>query len=244
MPGVEDTMARPQRRARKGDPKLAVAYCRVSTSLERQNLGNDAQAQAIEEWSRRNGVRIVEWFVEECSGGLELSKRTVLMQALAATVAHGAGKLVVQKMDRLARDSVVACLALGELERNGASLAVADGAGEGDGPTAQLLRSVLLAVAEFEKSMIALRVKAALQVKKSRGEMTGVAPYGMRLSPDGKTLEPHPEETAIKARLRQLRASGMSIRGVLQQAKVEGLCNRKGKPFTLRSLHSIVKVAA
>lgn len=237
-------MGRTLRRVRRGDPKLAVAYCRVSTSLERQNLGSDAQVASIEEWARRNDVRIVEWFIEEASGGAELARRPILLQALAATVAHGAGKLVVQKMDRLARDSVVACLALGELERNGASLAVADGAGEGDGPTAQLLRSVLLAVAEFEKSMIGLRVRAALQVKKSRGEMTGVAPYGMRLSSDGKTLEPHPEETAIKDRLRQLRASGLTVRGVLQRANEEGLCNRKGKAFTLRSLHSIVKDAA
>lgn len=236
-------MARTMRRVRKGDPTIAVAYCRVSTSLERQNLGNDAQAQAIEEWARRNGIRIVEWFVEEASGGAELVRRPGLLQALAATVAHGAGKLVVQKMDRLARDSVVACLALGELERNGASLAVADGAGEGDGPTAQLLRSVLLAVAEFEKSMIALRVKAALQVKKSRGELTGVAPYGMRLSADGKTLEPHPQEAETMARLRQLRASGMSIRCVMEQATLEKLSNRKGKPFTLRSLHTIVRNA-
>lgn len=236
-------MARTMRRARKGDPKLAVAYCRVSTSLERQNLGNDAQAQAIEEWAKRNGVRIVEWFVEECSGGLELSKRTVLMQALAATVAHGAGKLVCQKMDRFSRDSVSACLALGELERNGASLALTDGAGEGEGPTAQLLRSVLLVVGQFEKSMIAMRVRAALQVKKSRGELTGVAPYGMRLSSDGKTLEPHPEEAATMARLRQLRASGMSIRCVMEQATLEGIRNRRRKPFTLRSLHTIVRNA-
>lgn len=228
-------------RCKRGDPGLAVAYCRVSTNLERQGLGERAQVEAIEEWARRNGVRIVEWFCEECSGGLELSKRTVLMNALAATVAHGAGKLVVQKMDRFSRDSVSAVLALSELERNGASLSVADGAGEGDGPTAQLLRSVLLAVAAFEKSMIALRIKAALQVKKNRGEMTGSAPYGMRLSSDGKTLEPHPEEKAIKESLRILRASGLTLRAVRDHAAAQGMLNRKGKPFTMAALHALVK---
>jgi DNA invertase Pin-like site-specific DNA recombinase len=216
----------------------------VSTSLDRQNLGSDAQVASIEEWSRKNDVRIVEWLVEEVSGGAELARRPVLLQALGATVAHGAGVLVVQKIDRFSRDGVTAALALGELERNGATLAVADGAGGGEDPTAQLIRAVLLAVAQFEKAMIAVRVRSALQVKKTRGEMTGVAPYGTRLSSDGKTLEPHPEESAIKERLRQLRTSGLTIRAIIRQANVEGLCNRKGKPFTLRSLHVIVKDVA
>lgn len=236
-------MARP-RRSKKGDPTLAVAYCRVSTDRDRQDLGSQAQVDAIKAWAERSNVRIIEWFTEECSGGLELSKRPVLLNALAATVVHGAGKLVVQKMDRLARDTVAACLALGELERNGASLAVADGAGEGEGPTAQLLRSVLLAVAEFEKSMIALRIKAALQVKRSRGEMTGAAPYGMRLAADGKTLEGNPEEIATKESLRMLRASGLTLRALRDHAAGQGLLNRKGKPFTLAALHALVKDAA
>ncbi len=159
-------------------------------------------------------------------------------------MAHGAGLLVVQKIDRFSRDAVTAALSLAELERNGATLAVADGAGGGEDPTAQLIRAVLLAVAQFEKAMIAVRIRAALQVKKNRGEMTGRAPYGMRVSHDGKTLETNPDEHAIKERLRQLRASGLTIRGVQREAATEGLCNRKGKPFTLRALHTLVRDAA
>jgi DNA invertase Pin-like site-specific DNA recombinase len=101
-----------------------------------------------------------------------------------------------------------------------------------------------LAVAQFEKSMIAVRIRAALLVKKNRGEMTGVAPYGKRLSADGKTLEDNPTEHIIKERLRHLRSSGLTIRAVLQQATEEGLRNRKGKPFTLRALHSLIRNAA
>ncbi len=233
-----------QRRSKRGDPKLAVAYCRVSTDRERQDLGSHAQVASIEAWAHRSDVRIVEWFIEEASGGAELARRPVFLQALAATVAHGAGILVVQKIDRFSRDAVTAALALGELERNGATLAVADGAGGGEDPTAQLVRAVLLAVAQFEKTMIAVRIRAALQVKKTRGEMIGAAPYGMRLAIDGKTLEPNPEEIAIAAGLRALRATGLTLRALRDRSAERGLLNRKGNPFTLAALHALVKNAA
>jgi DNA invertase Pin-like site-specific DNA recombinase len=199
---------------------------------------------AIKAWAVKSGITIVEWFVEEASGGADLAKRPILLQALGATFAHGAGTLVVQKIDRFSRDSVTAALALGELERNGASLAVAEGAGGGEDPTAQLVRAVLLAVAQFEKAMIAVRIRAALQVKQHRGEMTGKAPYGMRLSCDGKTLEPDPIELETRDKLRKMRASGMTLRALRDHAAGQGLLNRKGKPFTLAALHALVKDAA
>ena len=99
----------------------------------------------------------------------------------------------------------------------------------------------MIAVAKFEKCMIRMRIKAALQVKKGRGELTGVAPYGMQLSGNGKTLESSPHEGATKEHLRQLRGSGLTIRAIQDCALRQGLVNRKGKPFTLRAIYNMVK---
>ena len=52
-----------------GDPKLAVAYVRVSTDTDRQALGAQAQRDAITRWAEGSGITIVQWFVEEVSGG-------------------------------------------------------------------------------------------------------------------------------------------------------------------------------
>jgi DNA invertase Pin-like site-specific DNA recombinase len=50
------------------------------------------------------------------------------------------------------------------------------------------MRDVGLAAARFERAMIAARTKAALAVKKARGESTGTPPYGWRVGEDGKML--------------------------------------------------------
>jgi DNA invertase Pin-like site-specific DNA recombinase len=100
----------------------------------------------------------------------------------------------------------------------------------------------LLAVARFEKALIRSRIKAALAVKRSRGERIGAAPYGTKA--EGKSLTVHPTEAATAQRLRELRSSGLTLRAVIDQATAEGLCNRMGKPFTLAAVHKLVKDAA
>jgi DNA invertase Pin-like site-specific DNA recombinase len=162
-------------RHRRGDPKLAIAYCRVSTDLDRQELGAEAQRSAIEAWANREKVSISAWYVEEASGGVSLDRRPIFLEAIAATAVHGAGSLVVQRLDRFSRDGLTAALAEAELQRNGATLAIADGAGGGTDPTAALIRGILLSVAQFEKAMIRARIVAALAVKQRRGELTGTA---------------------------------------------------------------------
>jgi DNA invertase Pin-like site-specific DNA recombinase len=224
----------------QGDSRLAVAYLRVSTDTDRQALGTQAQRDAIQRWAQGTGTIIVQSFVEEVSGGAALDRRPILLEALGAVAAYGAGLLVVQRLDRFSRDPLTAALAEAELQRHGATLAVADGAGSGEDATAALIRSILFAVSRFEKEMIRARIKAALAVKRARGERLGGAPpYGFRV--EGKSLVPHEDEAAVKDQLRQWRAQGLTLRALQERAMKEGLVSRAGKPFTLSAIHALVK---
>lgn len=225
-----------------GDPRKAVGYIRVSTDTEKQSLGAEAQRRAIERWAQGTGVTILDWFVEEVSGGAPLDKRPVLLEAIATVASLGAASLVVQRLDRFSRDPLTAALAEAELQRQGATLAVADGAGNGEDATAALIRSILYAVSRFEKEMIRARIKAAFAVKRARGDRLGAAPYGTKT--DGKALAIHPQEAATVDRLRELRSSGLTLRAVIDKATAEGLLNRAGKPFSLAAVHKLVKSAA
>lgn len=224
----------------KSNPSIAVAYLRVSTDLERQALGAEAQRVAIVEWARGNGAQVVSWFVEMVTGSASLERRPVLLQALADVSARKAGALVVQRLDRFSRDPLTAALAEAELRRFGATLVCADGAGSGNDPTSELIRGILISVAKFEKSLIRMRITAALAVKKARGEYTGVAPYGFRVGEDRKSLVRDPEEDAVLAQVRALRSSGLTIRGVRAAATERGLLSRVGKPFTVAAIHTML----
>lgn len=223
----------------KADPKIAVGYIRVSTDLEKQALGAQAQRASIEQWAEKNGVTVAQFFVETITGSAPLDRRLVLLEAIATVAVVGAGGLVVQRLDRFSRDPITAALAESELRKHSASLICSDGHGGGSDPTSELIRGILLSVARFEKALIRSRIKAALAVKRSRGERVGAPPYGTKV--EGRNLVPHAEELAIKARLQELRASGLTIRAICDQATIEGLRNRAGRPFNIATVHSIVR---
>lgn len=224
------------------NPNLVVSYVRVSTDLERQHLGADSQTAAIQEWCSKSGLTIARSFVETVSGGAPLDKRPILMEAIATVSTLGASGLVVHRLDRFSRDGLTAAIAETELRKHGASVLCADGTANGDDPTSTLIRSILLSVAQWEKSLIRARIKCALQLKRSRGERVGAPPYGYKV--EGKNLVPHPEEMATKERLREMRAAGLTLQKIRELATEQGLRNRFGRPFNLASIHAIVRPAS
>ncbi len=194
------------------DPTKAVAYLRAST--ERQDLSPDAQRAAISRWAEAHGVVVVATHADlGVSGGAPLEDRPALLAALEAVRVNHAGVLVVAKRDRLARDVLTAALVERLCEREGARVLTADGTGNGDGPEAALMRTLLDAFAAYERALIRSRTRAALAVKKARGERVGGVPYGWRVG-EGKRLVPDGPEADAVALARRLRREGNSLREI------------------------------
>jgi DNA invertase Pin-like site-specific DNA recombinase len=223
------------KRASKGDEKIAIGYVRVST--DEQSLGPQAQADAIVRWAATHGVRVAAVFSDVgVSGGAAIEKRPGLLGALAALREHGAGLLVSAKRDRIARDHVVAAMVEQAAARCGAVVTTTDGASDGVGPEGALMRGIVDVFAAYERGVIRTRTRAALNVKKSRGERVGALPYGYGLASDGVHLvEDEGEQTVIRA-IRDLRSSGLSLRSVVAECARRGLVSRAGRPFALTQI--------
>lgn len=198
---------------------------RVSTTD--QNLGPEAQLATVERWACANGVRIVATHEDHgVSGGASLDRRPGLLAALEALKEHGAGLLVVAKRDRLARDPIVAAMVEAAAARVGARIVSAAGEGDGDGddPAAILMRRMVDAFAEYERHMIKARTKAALAVKRSRGErVSGKAPFGYRFDETGRALLAREDEQRTIARVRGLHDAGMSLNAIAASLNAEGV---------------------
>lgn len=216
---------------RQPDPKTAVAYLRVSTDTTRQELGEAGQRAAIEAWARREGVTVALWLTEEVSGGAKRDDRPVLLQAVAEVAQRRCRWLAFSTLDRFSRDPLTAELVRDELARSGAETVFADGHGNGDDPTSEMVRGIRLVVARFERRMIGARIKAALAVKRARGEMTGAPRYGWKLAADGKHVELNPSEAAIVKTVRHM-AAKRSVRNIAAELAARGVVGRTGKPLT------------
>ena len=226
------------KRSIQGDSKVAVGYVRVST--DEQSLGPDAQRAAIEKWAQARGVRVAAMFEDHgISGGAPAEKRPGLLAALAALRENGAGLLVAAKRDRIARDTVIAAMVEQAAGRAGATLTTADGSSDGAGPEGQLMRGIVDVFAAYERGVIKSRTRAALAVKRSRGERTGQVPYGYALAADGVHLEENPAEQAIIGQIRTMRAAGLSLRAVTAECERRGLASRAARPFSLTQIARI-----
>jgi site-specific DNA recombinase len=229
------------RRARPGDPRLAVAYLRVST--DEQKLGPEAQRAAIETWAAREGVSVVAWHVDAgVSGGSDLDERPALVAALGDLRAARAGVLVLAKRDRLARDVAVAATIEKATAAAGARVVSADGAGNGDSPADAFMRTLLDGAAAYERALIRARTKAALAAKRARGERAGEVPYGFTADAAGR-LTPNPAEQEVVSVIRELRAAGLALRPIVAELERRGLVSRAGRPLALTQVARLVKAA-
>jgi site-specific DNA recombinase len=222
-----------------GNPLLAVAYIRVSK--DDQKLGPDAQRASIEAWASREGVAVVAWFVDQgvCSV-TAIEDRAALGAALAGVKELGAGVLVVAKRDRIARDVMLTTMVTRMVASLGASVVSAAGEGNGSGPADEFMRTVIDGAAQYERALIRARTKAALAVKRARGEKTGGGiPFGFRLRCSARgasgrlldpALEPVPEEQAVIAAAREL-AEGRSLAKIAAELASRGIVSRSGRPF-------------
>lgn len=224
------------------DRRAAVAYVRVST--DEQHLGPAAQRVAIEQWAAREGVVVVAWHTDAgVSGGAPIADRPALISALADLATHGAGVFVVAKRDRLARDVIAAAMLERMVADCGARIVSTAGEGtDGDDPAAMLMRRMIDAFAEYERALIAARTRAALAVKKSRGERTGTCPYGYTADADG-LLVADPAEQSVLARVREARARGLTVRAIADELRAAGIVSRQGKPLASSAIVRMGAVA-
>lgn len=235
-----------KRTVRQGNPALAVAYLRVST--DEQALGLEAQRASIEAWATARGITIAAWCIDEgVSGGAALEARPELARALVLLREHQAGSLVVAKRDRLARDVIVAAMVEKLAANVGAVILSVAGEGSDDtnDPSAQLLRRMVDAFAEYERAMIAMRTRNALAAKRNRGEVIGgVPPWGYRLSDDGTRWVPDEREQRMLALVHQLRSQGATFASIVESLALAGFTSRNGRKFARSNVFLMAKAAA
>ena len=191
----------------------AIGYVRVST--DEQALGVEAQQVALQAYADGHGLELGPVHVDRgISGATPLDERPGL---LAATSELGAGDvLLVVRRDRLARDVVVAALVERLVERAGARIVSCAGEGNEGGPAGELLRSIVDAFAQYERALIRARTKAALAVKRSRGERTGSIPAGHTVEA-GQIVPTSAVELAS-----ELRAEGLSCQAIADKLNADG----------------------
>lgn len=210
----------------------AFVYLRVSGMAQIYGDGFERQLLTCQDYADSHDIEIVEVFREEgVSGTTEIDGRKALPAMLAALEGNGVKTVLIEKMDRLARDLLVQETILLDMQKHGYTLISAL---EPDlcltDASRVLMRHIFGAIAQYDKTMIVLKLNAARQRIRDRGDRCeGRIPFG------GK-----PGEADTLRIMRELRVKGATFAQIAESLNMEGVKARSGGPWYASTVQKIL----
>lgn len=182
--------------------------------------GFTRQTEAITRYAAAHGLTVANAFRDEgVSGTKDLENRPALQDLLLAIDSGEVRTVLIERLDRLARDLMVQETILGDLRKRGITvISVAEPDLCSDDPSRKLMRQIFGAIAEYDKAMIVLKLRGARQRVKARtGRCEGAKPFG----------EAEGQRSTIE-RILSLRSAGMAVDTIATTLNGEGLLSKTG----------------
>lgn len=161
----------------------AYAYLRVSGKSQTDGDGFPRQRGAISAFAAAAGIEIVQEFVERAvPGKTEWEDRPAFGAMMTAILSDGVSTIIIESLNRLARDLMVQEHIIADLRRNGITLiSAAEPDLCTDDPSRKLLRQIMGAIAEYDRACIVAKLRAARVRKRAAGDWReGRKPFGAR----------------------------------------------------------------
>lgn len=215
----------------------AVAYYRTSSA---SNVGPDKdsqrrQAAAVEAYAKgRARLEVVAAFYDAAVSGADpVDARRGFSALLAYCAEHGVGVVLIETAGRFARDLAVQITGHTLLKARGIELVPVDAPTyfTDPSPTAVLVRQILGAVSEFEKSGLVAKLRAARDRKRQEtGRCEGRRPVPPEVVSEAKRLARRSPKTG-KAR---------SLRAIAGELAALGHLGASGGPYTASSIQHML----
>ena len=208
-------------------------YLRVSGKSQIKGDGWLRQFISCRELARLKNLQIVRIFREKgVSGTTELEDRPALSALFAALEENGVKTVLIEKVDRLARDLMIQETIIGDMLKNGYTLLSSC---EPDlcssDPSRILIRQIFGALAQYDRAMITLKLRGARdRMRKRDGRCEGRKGFGEK---DG--------EKPILDRMIALKSEGQNPQQIAYILNRAGIPTRYGKQWCAPSIAKILK---
>jgi DNA invertase Pin-like site-specific DNA recombinase len=208
-----------------------VGYCRVSSASQRDAGTIEIQERDLAGYAAQHGHELVGVFKDEAvSGATDYTDREGFLELLAALEADPAlDGVLIWKLDRLARGLMVQERILADLAARGKKLvSIKDGDDiDSPDPTRVLIRQVLGAMSQYDKSMIAVRLAAGRVNKARKGGYAGgrlALGYGVQ---DSELVILEGEARVVRI-IHHLRKDGLTLRAIAAELEAQGAPTQRG----------------
>lgn len=212
-----------------------LSYIRVSSKGQVEGDGPERQRLACSRFAEQHGLQMVGEFFEAYTGSSESRPEFARMLAAIAAEPGKVKAVVVERMDRLARDLMASEFLLRDLRKAGVQLFVTDQgqlidvASNDVDPTRILIRQVLGAMAQWEKASLVKKLRAAQLRAEKEGRFCGRKSYGSK-----------PEEVEGLRQLAEWGRQGYSVPDISDMMNARGYPTRTGVPWSRHTVKDIL----
>jgi DNA invertase Pin-like site-specific DNA recombinase len=192
---------------------LALLYARVSTALQASDgVSLDAQERELRSAAEAAGYTEVELVREEGRSGKNIRGRPALTDALARLDSGDAVAMFVTRVDRLARSTKDFLSIVDRANQKKWRLVMLDLNLDTSSYQGRFVVTIMSALAEMERAIIAERQKDVHRDRRARGQV-----WGVDLGPKSKI------PLAVMAEMEAMRADGQSYRAIADSLNVRGV---------------------
>lgn len=213
-----------------------LGYLRVSGASQIDGDGFPRQRAAIDAYCAAHDMELVDVFEERgVSGTMDLGQRPALQSLYIRLEETGITHIIVEKLDRVARDLLVQETIMGDLKRKGIELiSTAEPDLCGNDPSRVLIRQIFGALAQWDRAMINMRMNSARKrIRDAGGKAEGVYRYGE----DPK----RPDEAPVLAQMLRLKQAGVTNEKIALALNVQGCRGRQGGEWHTATVAKILR---
>lgn len=199
---------------KRDESLVVVGYVRVSTAEQAASgYGLKAQEAAIRDAVKQRSWKLAELVRDEGATGRSL-ERPGLRSCLESIAGGDADGLVVAKLDRLTRSVIDFGSLLDWFAEADAGFVALDFNLDTSTPNGKMMATILMAIAEWERDIIAARTSDGLAAARAEGKAIGPAAVSDR-----------PE---VQRRIHELRDQDLSYRAIAAKLNEDGIATLRG----------------
>ena len=213
----------------------AVMYLRTSSATNLDGDSENRQKEAIHAYAENNSLEIVSGAYDQAVRGTDMvMDRRGFSDLIGYCISHKIDKVLCENASRFARDLVVQEMGYQELKKLGINLIPVDAPDyfSGGNPSLDMIRQILGAVSQFEKSNLVSKLRGARDRIRSKGlKCEGRKSldeiYGSKISSKAKQLYKMNRMSLAKV------SSALASNGFVQPST--------GKPLTAMQVMRLIK---
>jgi len=226
----------------------AVGYVRVSTAHQAdEGLSLSEQERRVEAYITANGWEHVATYSERgVSGAVPFADRPAFAQLTANL--SGIDRVVIPKLDRLGRSTLDLLAAIERMAEGGAAVVSLVEGIDTSTPVGKLTRTLLAAIAEFERDRLGERVAEVTAARAKKGEWHGgPRPYGYDYARSAKGESTGDGLVIVEAEAQVVRRmyaewiAGRSQRQITRDLNSDGIRTLRGGEWAQGTVSKILR---